>query len=58
MLTYSLRAWLLSLRPWSLPASIVPCAVAGAILHVHHGADLYSAGYVLSLLTVVCIHAA
>eukprot|EP01065_Artemidia_motanka_P013491 TRINITY_DN1748_c6_g1_i1.p1 TRINITY_DN1748_c6_g1~~TRINITY_DN1748_c6_g1_i1.p1 ORF type:complete len:500 (+),score=126.03 TRINITY_DN1748_c6_g1_i1:103-1500(+) len=53
-----LRTWLISLRPWSLPASIVPCAVTGALLHVHSDADLYDPGYCLSLLTIVSLHAA
>ena len=29
----TLRAWLISLRPWSFPASIGPIALTGALLH-------------------------
>eukprot|EP00756_Hemistasia_phaeocysticola_P058900 Hpha_TRINITY_DN35578_c0_g1::TRINITY_DN35578_c0_g1_i1::g.84482::m.84482 len=52
-----LRAWLLSLRPWSLPASIVPCAITGALVHVHEGADLMQPEFALGAVTVVGLHA-
>eukprot|EP01062_Namystynia_karyoxenos_P073186 TRINITY_DN70024_c0_g1_i1.p1 TRINITY_DN70024_c0_g1~~TRINITY_DN70024_c0_g1_i1.p1 ORF type:complete len:497 (+),score=120.71 TRINITY_DN70024_c0_g1_i1:94-1491(+) len=54
----ALRAWLMAMRPWSIPASIVPWAVAGAVLHVQHGAELLSTGFLCAFAVVVFLHIA
>jgi len=55
---HTLRTWLIALRPWSFPASLVPVALAGAATHRLHGIDLLSADFVLSFVVVLATHAA
>lgn len=52
------RAWIMACRPWSLPASIVPVALAGCLVHRAHGVDLLSLNYVGAAMMVLCVHAA
>lgn len=59
------RAWLVSLRPWSFPASLGPVALAGAVLHRPPSAPLSDPGvplltlpYVLCFVVVLAFHAA
>ena len=40
-----LRLALMAVRPWSLPASLVPVALAGTLLHVLDNADLLAAEF-------------
>lgn len=60
----TLRAWLVAMRPWSFPASLVPVALAGALIHKQpHAVDgtpvsLLSLNYVLCFVAVLCLHAA
>eukprot|EP00947_MAST-08B_sp_MAST-8B-sp1_P001230 g1230.t1 len=53
-----LRRWLVALRPWSFPVSIVPIAVTGAVLHKTRGVDLLTPDYVACFFFVLMIHAA
>jgi 1,4-dihydroxy-2-naphthoate polyprenyltransferase len=57
------RAWLVSLRPWSFPASLGPVALAGAVLHRPPAAaaaplPLLTLEYVLCFVVVLSFHAA
>lgn len=52
------RAWIFACRPWSLPASIVPVALAGCLVHRQQGVDLLSGNFVAAAMMVLCVHAA
>jgi len=54
-----LRCWLVALRPWSFPASLVPVFAAGALL-VRGGQvqDLYTAPFFACLAITLATHAA
>jgi len=52
----TLRCWLVALRPWSFPASIVPCATAGALLHRRGGHDLMTLKFAMSIVCVLLCH--
>jgi 1,4-dihydroxy-2-naphthoate octaprenyltransferase len=66
----TIRAWLISLRPWSFPASLGPVALAGALLHRPLSSKLYIGtmpvkpvesllcwSYVLCFIVVLSLHA-
>ena len=61
----SIRNWLIALRPWSFPASIVPIALTGALMYrepspIDGGVtmNLYTLNYVLCFVIVLSLHAA
>ena len=54
-----MRAWLVALRPWSFPASLVPVVLAGAILYRNGTVEtLYTGAFSLCFLIVLSLHAA
>eukprot|EP00944_MAST-04C_sp_MAST-4C-sp1_P014170 g14170.t1 len=55
----TVRAWLVALRPWSFPASLVPVVLAGAILYRNGTVEtLYTGAFSLCFLIVLSLHAA
>ena len=54
----SVRAFLISLRPWSFPAFAVPIAIAGAVIYNETGVHLLRVSYVLCFFIVLSLHAA
>eukprot|EP01079_Euglenida_sp_SAG-EU17-18_P003123 gene3123-3661_t len=54
----TLRAYLAATRPWSVPASLVPVAVAGAALWRFHGTRLLTVDFLLVVLGVLLVHLA
>ena len=53
-----LRRWLIAVRPWSFPISIVPIAVTGAVLHKTQGVELLTLDYAATFILVLALHAA
>lgn len=55
----TVRACLVAVRPWSLPASIVPITVTAALIHQSHPElSLFSPTFILAGFVVVLLHAA
>ena len=50
------RSWIVSLRPWSAPASLVPVFVAGSVVHRELGVDLLSGRFALCAAGVLSLH--
>jgi menadiol prenyltransferase len=55
-----IRSWLVALRPWSFPASLVPVALTGAVVFVQENsvASLHTLNYTLCFVIVLSLHAA
>ena len=55
----TIRNWLIALRPWSFPASLLPIALAGTILYQDKTVEtLYTGSFILCFLIVLSLHAA
>lgn len=50
------RSWIVSMRPWSAPASLVPVVLAGALANRDLGTDLLTAPFFLCLGGVLALH--
>lgn len=50
------RSWIVSMRPWSAPASLVPVFVAGSVVHRDLGVDLLSARFAYCAVGVLSLH--
>ena len=50
------RRWLVAMRPWSFPATLVPVALTGAVLHKSHGVDLLTLNYTSTWFMLLAAH--
>lgn len=48
---------MVAMRPWSFPATLVPIALTGAVLHKSHGVDLLSLKYACTFVLLLTTHA-